>query len=162
MPFVKAKVVKGMWFPCQYKVISIILVHYYCRYKTANFHPNPHNGNPLVRPSWISKRLCFVTDVVGVIQNYIQAYVDWTCPHQLDHCITNVEAHHDDVIRWKHFPCYWPCLRGINRPIVNYPHNCQWSGALMFSLICSWANVWANNREVGDLRHRCAHYPCNE
>ena len=107
----------------------------------------------------ISKRICFVTDVVGVIQNYIQAYVDWTCPHQLDHCmITNDKAHHDDVIRWKHFPRYWPCLRGIHRPMVNSPHKCQWRGALMFSLICSWANVWANNREVGDLRHRCAHY----
>ena len=23
---------------------------------------------------------------------------------------------HDDVIIWKHFPCYWPFVRGIHRP----------------------------------------------
>ena len=22
---------------------------------------------------------------------------------------------HDDVIKWKHFPCYWPFVRGIHR-----------------------------------------------
>ena len=21
--------------------------------------------------------------------------------------------HHDDVIKWKHFPCYWPFVRGV-------------------------------------------------
>ena len=41
---------------------------------------------------------------------------------------------------------------------VNSPHNCQWRGALMFSLICVWINGWVNNREVGDLRRYRAHY----
>ena len=26
---------------------------------------------------------------------------------------------HDDVIKWKHFPRYWPFVRGIHRPPVN-------------------------------------------
>ena len=43
---------------------------------------------------------------------------------------------HDDVITWKHFPCYWPFVRGIRRSPVNSPHKAQWRGALMFSLIC--------------------------
>ena len=34
----------------------------------------------------------------------------------------------------------------------------QWRWALMFSLICTWINGWANNREVGDLRRHRAHY----
>ena len=42
---------------------------------------------------------------------------------------------HDDVIKWKHFPRYWPFVRGIHRPPVNSPHKGQWCGALMFSLI---------------------------
>ena len=25
---------------------------------------------------------------------------------------------HDDVIRWKHFPRYWPFVRGIHRPVT--------------------------------------------
>ena len=59
---------------------------------------------------------------------------------------------HDDVIKWKHFPCYWPFVRGIHRSPVNSPHKGQWRGALMFSLICVWINARANNREAGDLR----------
>ena len=42
---------------------------------------------------------------------------------------------HDDVIKWKHLPRYWPFVRGIHRPPVNSPHKGQWRGALMFSLI---------------------------
>ena len=34
----------------------------------------------------------------------------------------------------------------------------QWSGALMFSLICAWIKDWINNCEAGDLRHHRAHY----
>ena len=39
---------------------------------------------------------------------------------------------HDDVIKWKHFPRYCPCVRGIHWSPVNSPHKCQWRGALMF------------------------------
>ena len=28
---------------------------------------------------------------------------------------------HDDVIKWKHFPRYWPFVRGIHRSSVNSP-----------------------------------------
>ena len=65
---------------------------------------------------------------------------------------------HDDVIKWKHFPRYWPFVWGIHRSPVNSPHKGQWRGALMFALICAWINGWVNNGEAGDLRHRCAHY----
>ena len=39
---------------------------------------------------------------------------------------------HDDVIKWKHFPRFWPFVRGIHRSPVNTPHKGQWRGALMF------------------------------
>ena len=29
---------------------------------------------------------------------------------------------HDDVIKWKHFPRYWPFVWGIHRSPVNSPH----------------------------------------
>ena len=63
---------------------------------------------------------------------------------------------HDDVI--KHFPCYWPFVRGIHRSPVNSPHKGQWRGALMFSLICTRIKGWVNNGEAGDLRRHRAHY----
>ena len=67
-------------------------------------------------------------------------------------------AIHDDVIKWKHFPRYWPFVRGIHRSPVNSPHTGQWRGALVFSLICAWINGWVNTREAGDLRRQRAHY----
>ena len=54
---------------------------------------------------------------------------------------------HDDVIKWKHFPRYWP-----------FPHKGQWCGVLMFSLICAWINGWVKNHAAGDLRRHCTHY----
>ena len=65
---------------------------------------------------------------------------------------------HDDVIKWKHFPRYWPFVRWIHRSPVNSPHKGQWRGALMFSSICARINGWVNNPEAGDLRRHRAHY----
>ena len=56
---------------------------------------------------------------------------------------------HDEIIKWKHFPCYWPIVRGIHRSPVNSPHKGQCHGALMFSMICAWTNSWVNNQDVG-------------
>ena len=67
-------------------------------------------------------------------------------------------AHHDDVIKWKYFPRYWPIVLGFHRSPVNSPHKGHWRGALMFSLICTRINVWVQNGETGDLRRYRAHY----
>ena len=69
---------------------------------------------------------------------------------------------HDEVIKWKHFPCYWPFMRGIHRSSVNSPHKSQWRGALVFSLICAWINASVNSGEAGDLRRHRAHYDVTE
>ena len=66
--------------------------------------------------------------------------------------------HHDDVIKWKHFPRYWPFVRRIHRSPVNSPHKGQWRGALMFTLICARIKGWVNNCEAGDLRRYLVHY----
>ena len=72
--------------------------------------------------------------------------------------IKDLDILHDDVIKWKHFPRYWPFARGIHWSPVNSPHKDQWHGALMFSLIYAWKNGWINNRDAGDLRCHCTHY----
>ena len=56
---------------------------------------------------------------------------------------------YDVVIKWKHFPRYWPFVRGIHRSPVISPHKGQWRGALMFSLICAWINARVNNHGAG-------------
>ena len=75
-------------------------------------------------------------------------------------CILAIWFHiiHDDVIKWKHFPCYWSFVQGIHRSPVNSPHKGQWCGALMFFFSCTWISTWVNNREAGDLRRHRAHY----
>ena len=72
--------------------------------------------------------------------------------------LRSIHIPHDDVIKWKHFPRYWPFVRGIHRSPVNSPHKGQWRGALMFSLICVCINGWVNNRGDRDLRRYRAHY----
>ena len=37
-----------------------------------------------------------------------------------------VNSFHDDVIKWKHLPRYWPFVRGIHRSPVNSSHKGQW------------------------------------
>ena len=72
-------------------------------------------------------------------------------------CFNTLVLTYDDVIKWTHFPRYWPFVRGIHRSPVNSPHKGQWRGALMFPLICVWIHGWVNNREAGDLRRYRAH-----
>ena len=69
-----------------------------------------------------------------------------------------IQYAHDDVTKWKHFPRYWPFLRGILWWPVDSPHNGQWRGAMMFSLICAWINGWFHNRDAGDFRRHRSHY----
>ena len=70
----------------------------------------------------------------------------------------SLNVSHKDVIKWKHFLCYWPFWGRIHRSPMNSPHNCQWRGALMLSLTCARTNCWANNGDAGDVRRYRAHY----
>ena len=48
-------------------------------------------------------------------------------------CPMQYWSKHDDVIKWKHFPRYWPFVRGIYQSPVNPPHIGQWRGALSYN-----------------------------
>ena len=62
---------------------------------------------------------------------------------------------HDDVIKWKHFPRYWPFVRAIHRS-RGIPRTKASDAEL--SLISAWINGWVNNREAGDLRRNRTRY----
>ena len=52
-------------------------------------------------------------------QNDIPFQCCYSGPEQTDH------GQHDDVIKWKHFPRYWPSVRGIHRsprPVTRSPN----------------------------------------
>ena len=99
---------------------------------------------------------CTATDylyfvLVYYILHYITFSCDWNNKFQssklnqastsavceCENCGRLPRGIHDDVIKWKHFPRYWPFVRGIHRSPVNSPHKAQWRGALMLSLICA-------------------------
>ena len=44
----------------------------------------------------------------------------------------------------------------------NSPHECQWRGAVMLSLIDAWINGWVNNHEAGDSRRHRVHFDVTE
>ena len=71
---------------------------------------------------------------------------------------TDTRGMHDDVIKWKRFPRYWPFVRRIHRLPANSPHRGQWRGPLMFSLIYARISGWVNTREAGDLRRLRPHW----
>ena len=69
------------------------------------------------------------------------------------YCVAELEYFHEDFIKWKHFPRYWPFVWRIHRSLVNSLHKGQWQGAFMCYLICASINGLLNNNEAGDLRH---------
>ena len=94
--------------------------------------------------------ICYTCRQNNSIENRV-----WIVVHHPSSASTS--SLHDDVIKWKHFPRYWPFVRGIHRSPVNSTHKGQWRGALMFSLICARINGWVNNGEAGDLRRYRVH-----
>ena len=67
-------------------------------------------------------------------------------------------AVHDDVLKWKHFPRYWPFVWGIHRSPVFSLTKASDAELWCSSLICGWTNVWVNNWVASDLGRHCAHY----
>ena len=57
---------------------------------------------------------------------------------------------HDDVMKWKYFPRYWPFVREFTG---EFPSQRPATRSFdFFSLISAWINGLINNREAGDLR----------
>ena len=87
-----------------------------------------------------------------------RVFIHWGLMMRMCVIVLGFCQRHDDVIEWKHFLRYWPCVKGIHWSSVNSPHKGQWHEALMFSLSCAWTNGWAHCRDAGDLRYHRAHY----
>ena len=108
---------------------------------------------PMHCPQFANKMDCMIKP-----QNVLFCLIDNTSQEMCTRFALCCALLHDDVIKWKHFPRYWPFVWGIQRSPVNSSHKGQWRRALIFSLICAWMNGWANNGAVGDLRRHRAHY----
>ena len=71
---------------------------------------------------------------------------------------------HNDIIKWKRFPRYWPFVQGIHQSPVNSPRKGQWCRALMFSFLCliKWLSKqlwgWWFEMQSCPLWHHCNVY----
>ena len=62
-------------------------------------------------------------------------YIPSALHHLCNFCLPiTMDFYNDDVIKSKHFPRYWPFVRGIHRSPVNYPQKSRWHGAFIFFL----------------------------
>ena len=85
-------------------------------------------------------------------QSWLVTEANWGIKlHPILLVVFSIFVIHDDVIEWKHFPRYWPFVRGIHRPPVNSPHKGQWRGDLMFFSIYAWMNGWVNRLVIWDV-----------
>ena len=119
--------------------------------KGTNGFPVSHPLPNIVCCMVVTRHECYVRNRMMVADGLAPIWQQDICNHHDGY-------DHDDLMKWKHFPRYWPFVRRIHRSPVNSPHKGQWRGALMFSLICIWINGWVSNGEAGDLRRHRAHY----
>ena len=64
---------------------------------------------------------------------------------------------HDDVLKWKHIPRYWPFFSEILPVTSEFPsQRLVTRGFAVF--IWAWTNDWVNNGDAGDLKCHRAHY----
>ena len=85
-------------------------------------------------------------------------WCSWDAAERLCRFCHFCHPEHDDVMKWKHFPRYWPLCGEFTSPRWIPKHKGQWRLALMFPLIYTWKNGWVNNRKTGDLRRHRSHY----
>ena len=139
--------------PWKYDMVSLCFVVFLC----GSIVPMSPRDTSLALEHW---HLCLSVHIIltNVAEWFIR--VELKCPYTRNKTKHNktVSIFHDDVIKWKHFPCYWAFVRGIHRLPVNSLHKGQWRGALMLSFVCTLINGWVNNREAGDLTCYLAHY----
>ena len=105
---------------------SYIWVHFW---RAA--HPRQNLVNIKIFPTWYFQTKTRVPCSAAALCLFVTRSV------HLDISVS-ILCSHDDVIKWKHFPRYWPFVWRIHRSPVNSPHNGQWRGALMISLIWAW------------------------
>ena len=78
-----------------------------------------------------------------------------------DPTVYSISYAHDDVIKWRHFPRYWPFVWGIHWSPVNSPHKDQWRGAFFDLRLNKQLSKQWRPRWYGTLSRSFSHH-CND
>ena len=68
------------------------------------------------------------------------------------------DVHSTMIIKWKHFPRYWPFVRGIHRSPGGFPSQRPVTRSFDVFFDLGLNDGWTNSRDAGDLRRHHAHY----
>ena len=133
---------RSLWLHCNEIVMK-------CRYLQHHSWSDslPHRKVHLPLPGLWRHCVIFVDEIITGPRGFVMQWLWW---YGSTDCRVGCFVVHDDVMKCKHFPCFWPFEWGIDRSPVNSPHKGQWRGA--------WTNGWVNNRDAGDLRRHRARY----
>ena len=107
----------SLWNPMEFQYEN-------CQWRKLVWKCRLHNGDKITNtvPSPNSLNPDYAVHKIMISRIYI------VCQLLLAKCVRTYIRHvhfaslHDDVIKWKHFPRYWPFVRGIHRSTVNSTH----------------------------------------
>ena len=92
---------------------------------------------------------CFIRSIFSLAEKLINRALVTPTPNRgapwlVPKCSNTI---HHYVIKWNHFPRYWPFVRE--------PTGDHWQRLVteLWCLMCAWKNGWANSLDAGDLRH---------
>ena len=114
---------------CRYRFGCGKLTYYtWCRYRMG-CRPVPNLNRTHMRTTL--DRYLFTDYFETLVGLYSSRWLHMSAraPNFTDHDICTM-IYHDDVIKWKHFPRYWPFVRGTHRWPEDSPHKGQqhWPG----------------------------------
>ena len=98
---------------------------------------------------------CFLSVIYIWLVSPQPSHIPW---HLSNTCS---DANHDDVIKWKYFPRYWPFVREFTGHRWNPRTKASDAELGCFLWSAPWINGWINNRKSGDLRRHRGHYDVN-
>ena len=87
---------------------------------------NFHQNDDIYMASYCVLRSCYSITIVHSAQGLLKS---WSSAIVM---MKWAGRFHDDIIKWKHLPRYWPFVCGIHRWPMNSPHKGQWCRALIF------------------------------
>ena len=118
--------------------IATIMNH--CSHKLMELMPSVNNkknkisplGNPMANKAWEIWKFHYKIPCMILLQH--TSIVRIRCFKVLLELL-QFEITHDDVIKWKHFPRYWPFVRGI--------HRSRWIPRTKASDAALWCFLWS-------------------
>ena len=144
---------------------------------------SPHRNSMILYLSRMMFPRQYIGNIIGKDMKMFVIWSKWWCKINLPYCLHQLLSKdtclhkkglrcrdapitfygcHDDIIKWKHFPCYWPFVWEIHRSMVNFPWQrpVTWSFHVFFDLglnkrLSRQSRCWWFGMPLCSLWHHC-------